>query len=76
MSTKRITLSNEFHNTKIEMVAQLDGQGNVWLSKGQVVKARRALCGIEGCTCGDAAGCRPQMVEDQQDGSARLLEND
>jgi hypothetical protein len=34
------------------------------------------LCGISGCTCGDAAGCRPQMVEDQQDGWARLIIND
>ena len=74
MTTKTITLSNEFHNTEINLIAKIDARGNVWLSKGQVSRARRTLCGIGGCTCGDAAGCRPQMVEDQQDGSARVLE--
>ena len=63
-NTMKITLSNEFHGTKINMVAKLANGGNAYLTKSQVARARRALCGINGCTCGDAAGCRPQMVED------------
>lgn len=76
MTTKKITLCNEFHNTEINLVAKIDACGNMLLSNGQVSKARRTLCGIDGCKCGDAAGCRPQMVEYQQNGSARVLESE
>lgn len=71
--TKKIKLCNEFHNTEITLIATVDARGNLWLNKRQMTKARRALCGIKGCSCGDAAGCRPTMVEDQQDGSGRIL---
>jgi len=48
-----ITLTNEFHNTSINLVP---GPGG--LSPRQVTRARRALCGIAGCTCGGDCGER------------------
>lgn len=43
-----ITLHNDFHNTHIRLRAEL-GQP---LTRSQVKRARTALCGIRGCTCG------------------------
>ena len=48
-----ITLINDFHSTAAN-VRTADG----WLSKGQVKRIRRTLCGIDGCTCGGELGER------------------
>jgi hypothetical protein len=48
-----ITLTNDFHNSAISLRSTTHR-----LSAGQVAKARRALCGIDGCTCGGIAGTR------------------
>lgn len=50
---KRITLSNDFHNTEITLHVK-----DNTISAGQVKKARRELCGISGCTCGNDLGMR------------------
>lgn len=64
MKTKKIVLSNDFHNTEVVVYAKVLGNGDCWISEGQVKRARKALCGIHECTCGDYAGCRPIMVEE------------
>jgi len=71
MKTKQVTLTNDFHQT--EYIASARRCASVLvLSKYQVKKAHRVLCGIEGCTCGDSAGCRPAQVMVMQDGSGLI----
>ncbi len=61
----RITLTNDFHNTKVSLHGFFKaGSDGIYITKRQAMKARKELCGIEGCTCGDFAGCRPEQVED------------
>jgi hypothetical protein len=48
-----ITLKNDFHNTEVRVNPK-----NNELSASQVKHARKVLCGIEGCTCGNEAGMR------------------
>lgn len=71
MKTK-ITLSNSFHNTEVTLIAK-----GGYLSRGQVRRARKALCGIGECCCGGSAGQRPDGqygLEERQDGGAYLTE--
>lgn len=49
----RITLTNDFHNT--EAVLRVNSES---LSPAQVKRAKRLLCGVEGCTCSGEAGER------------------
>jgi len=77
----KITLTNNFHNTEINLVVLSNGGGNMF-SKSQVAKARKALCGIKGCTCGGMLGERgPQYgkltsrlgFEPQSDGRVKIF---
>jgi hypothetical protein len=60
-TTMKRTLTNNFHNTSVTLILS-DGKT---LSAWQVRKARRVLCGQKDCLCGDAAGCRPQQIEEE-----------
>lgn len=62
-----ITLNNNFHGTAVRIAAE---PGQV-LSLGQVARARRALCGISGCTCGNALGMRGPNPEIGYEGYTR-----
>jgi hypothetical protein len=53
-----ITLRNDFHNSEVTLRA-VAGQE---LSLLQVLRARRILCGIKGCTCGGNLGERGQQA--------------
>ena len=54
-------IRNDFHGSEVTL--SLPQQGGV-LSAGQVRKARRALCGMAGCTCGGLIGERgPQSAQ-------------
>lgn len=50
--TKRTTLINNFHNTEVTVNA-LPGD---LLSKHQVRRIKRTLCGIKDCSCGTCRG--------------------
>jgi len=60
----KITLKNDFHNTKVATTDKgLDSAVTYFFenngklnSTGRRIK--RALCGIEGCTCGNFLGIR------------------
>ena len=55
-----IVLTNDFHDSAVTIRATL-GQ---YLSKSQIQRARRTLCGNAGCTCGGNLGERgKQTVE-------------
>ncbi len=50
---KKITLTNDFHNTELNVVPQ-----NGKLSVSQIKRAKRALCGVSGCACSGDIGTR------------------
>ncbi len=52
-----ITLNNDFHSTSVNLRVDLSS-GSFELSPAQVRRARRELCGVTGCACGDALGRR------------------
>jgi len=57
--TKKVVLANDLHNTEVTL--RVRGE----LSKWQVKRARKALCGIAECCCSDDLGTRgPQWQPD------------
>lgn len=66
------TLRNDFHGSEVTLRA---GAGQE-LSLSQILRARRTLCGITGCTCGGNLGERgPQDVKVEtigHDGAGRI----
>lgn len=54
---KTVTIHNDFHNTKVTMRCQDDGE----VSRPQVKKIWQTLCGIPECTCG-RAGIRDHRI--------------
>ena len=56
---KRITLTNDFHNSEVTLNVK-----DSTISAGQVKKARRELCGISGCTCGNDLGMRGKQAHE------------
>ena len=70
----KLLLSNNFHGSSITLWGcQKPGSDIITISRSQAIRARRKLCGIAGCTCGDVAGCRPQMIEDSNDNTLKVL---
>ena len=59
-------LTNNFHNTSATVLPKSDGAA-LYITPAQIRRVRSRLCGINGCTCGDVAGCRPRQVEDDPD---------
>jgi len=57
MKSILIKLTNDFHNTEINLKADISS-GSPWLTKRQLDRAYKALCGIETCTCGGYAAER------------------
>lgn len=67
-----ITLTNDFHRTEVDLRPR-----NWELSPRQVARARKALCGIKDCTCGDAVGARgvqPWVVLVYPDGHGQIID--
>lgn len=66
------TLYNDFHNTEVRLrIKQLPAT----LSPGQFSRARRTLCGMADCTCGDtvsARGSQDVRITPTQDARGRL----
>ncbi len=54
----RMNIRNSFHNTEVTLVAGSVYKGRWWLTRSQVNRARRVLCGVDGCTCGGLLGQR------------------
>jgi hypothetical protein len=51
-----ITLRNDFHNTEINVRADVD-EGSITLTPSQIKRVERALCGMD-CTCSGPLGVR------------------
>ena len=54
----RMDIRNDFHNTEVTLVAKSVYKGVWHLTRSQVNRARRVLCGVAGCTCGGVLGQR------------------
>ncbi len=56
----KITLTNDFHGTSVKLIAERISRYQPWsdLTRGQVARAKRTLCGIDGCTCSCQLGTR------------------
>ena len=76
----KVILRNDFHDS--EAVVRTRGGR---LTRRQVRRARRKLCGISTCTCGNAVGTRGLQrlpdgrllqIEHDYDGGVTLLEGD
>ena len=69
----RVTLRNDFHNSSVVMMLEpKSGVQNttvVYPSAEQFKKAKNALCGTDGCTCGGIRG--PQ----NHDGKKLIVDN-
>ncbi|MBI5056973.1 MAG: hypothetical protein HZB61_10205 [Nitrospirae bacterium] len=59
---KKITLSNEFHNTEATVIPQEITEGRFkgfhMISRATARKLKNKLCGSTDCTCGDSFGSR------------------
>ena len=51
-------LTNDFHGTATKVLAREVLPGRIGLTYRQVRRAKRRLCGIQGCRCGGYAGER------------------
>lgn len=62
MKRKKIVLRNDFHNTAttatVVVIPGSERKGYVKLSKGQVMRIRRELCGSKECHCSGFLGIR------------------
>ena len=67
---KKVTLKNDFHNTEVNVIPK-----NGWLSRAQVLRVEQTLCGVSDCCCGVVRGLQDVYVEEQQDGTWRLIED-
>lgn len=70
---RKITLTNNFHNTEVILNVK-DGKN---ISANQVKKANKILCGYNGCLCSGYMGTRGTQaveIEINQDGSAYINE--
>ncbi len=68
-----ITLLNDFHQSLVRLRPRGDR-----LSASQVKRARRVLCGYDGCTCGGVCGERGRQpdtlaITGRPDGSAEII---
>ena len=64
------TLRNEFHNTecnvRCEGLSHIHNVVEIQLTKSQTKRVRRALCGIDGCTCAEhECGIRGRQYTDE-----------
>ena len=62
--TMKIQIRNEYHGTAVNCIVGADMR----LSHHQVLRARRELCGLDGCTCG---GIRDRRVTTYRDSWGR-----
>jgi len=53
----KITLTNDFHGSHVTLnanvLSHIHNVATAYLTANQIKKARRELCGISACTCGE-----------------------
>lgn len=63
MKTTKITIRNDFHRTAVTLLLKPASGLNPELTKSQINRACRQLCGIDGCACGGPIGDRPVCTQ-------------
>ncbi len=62
------TLQNDFHHTEVRVrttgLQHIHGEVTLRLSRNQIKRAKRELCGIDDCTCSGEVGTRGKQVAD------------
>jgi len=57
-----ITLTNDFHhssvNLRCEVLSRIHNVATAYPNAAQIKRAKKALCGVDGCCCSNAAGIR------------------
>ena len=66
-----VILRNNFHNTSVTIrcpvFLHIHNEAKIYPSVSQIRRAKRELCGIDGCTCSGDAGTRgPQEYNDRR----------
>ena len=69
MQFEKLTLKNDFHNTRATVIVK-DG----YISAGSMRRARKKLCGMHDCCCGDIRGPQDAEIIPRQDGGAEIIE--
>jgi hypothetical protein len=63
-----VTLTNDFHGTSVnlrcEVLSHIHNVSTIYPTAGQIKKAKKALCGIECCTCSGDAGTHGHQEHD------------
>ena len=58
----KITLKNDFHNSSVnircEVLSHIHNIATAYPNAAQIKRAKKALCGISGCTCSNDSGIR------------------
>ena len=79
---RTFTLRNDFHNTSVNVRCQgiqyTPYEIEITLSESQKKRTKKALCGVQGCTCSDETGMRGEQDSvyfSNHSGSARLIVN-
>ena len=75
MARKTFELKNDFHNTSVRVKPVVNDGYSYVLTRRQVRRARRALCGVDGCTCGSIRPAKWAFIEVGKD-EFRLILND
>lgn len=57
-----ITIRNDFHDSTATLRISWSADGSALLSRRQVQRAKRALCGARDCACGGVLGCRGRQT--------------
>ncbi len=56
-----VKLTNDFHNSEVtlrcEVLSHIYNEATIYPNARQITRAKRELCGIEGCCCSGDAGC-------------------
>ena len=65
---RQVKLTNDFHNTEANVLVEVESNE---IGYQQVNRARRLLCGMDDCSCGDAAGARPAQIEQISQGRTK-----
>ena len=57
-----ITLTNDFHhssvNLRCEVLSHIHNVATAYPNAAQIKRAKKVLCGVDGCCCSNAAGIR------------------
>lgn len=62
----KVTLTNDFHNSSVtllcEVLQHIHSEYTIYPTPSQIRRAKRVLCGVDGCECSGVCGIRGKQV--------------